>query len=401
MADNTAEIIKITEDGGITKKIITPGTGTEKPTKSSKVSVHYVGTLLDGTVFDSSRKRNDPFKFELGVGQVIKGWDQGVATMLKGEKAVLTCKPEYAYGASGSPPTIPPNSTLQFEVELLSWNDSTDVSTNKDGGIMKKVLVAGEGWERADDDSKVTINIKGKIHKEDEVFHSSESTTVIIGEEQLPEGVETAIKSMQKGEKARFVILPKYAYGDKGDQAKKIPANATLEYEIELLDLEKEKESWDMSSDEKISAALKRKTEGNTLFTAQKYARAFKKYKKALTYLDADHDLSADEKEKARQQKLPLHLNMAACRLEEKNYRDCIEHTVKALAIDHKSVKALLRSGKAKVGLAEYDAADSDFKKILEFDTNNQEAISERAKLAKKRATQDAQDKKLYSKMFK
>ena len=84
-----------------------------------QVSVHYVGTLMDGTEFDSSRSRGKPFDFPLGKGRVIKGWDQGVAGMKVGGKRKLTIPPDLAYGPRGAPPKIPPNSTLQFEVELL------------------------------------------------------------------------------------------------------------------------------------------------------------------------------------------------------------------------------------------------------------------------------------------
>lgn len=81
----------------------------------------YVGTLTNGNKFDSSRDRGRPFQFKLGQGQVIRGWDEGVAQMSIGEKATLTCSPDYAYGARGFPPVIPPNSTLVFEVELLGF----------------------------------------------------------------------------------------------------------------------------------------------------------------------------------------------------------------------------------------------------------------------------------------
>ena len=103
---------------GVTKEIIKNGTG-PAPKAGQTVVVHYVGTFTNGKKFDSSRDRGQPFKFTLGRGQVIKGWDEGVATMKVGEKAKLTLSPDYAYGSRGAGGVIPPNSTLVFEVELL------------------------------------------------------------------------------------------------------------------------------------------------------------------------------------------------------------------------------------------------------------------------------------------
>ena len=106
---------------GVTREVIQAGSG-PSPKVGDQCAMHYTGRLLDGSKFDSSLDRGKPFVFKLGVGQVIKGWDEGVQQMSLGEKCVLTCTPDYAYGARGYPPVIPPNSTLKFEVELLKIN---------------------------------------------------------------------------------------------------------------------------------------------------------------------------------------------------------------------------------------------------------------------------------------
>jgi len=118
-----ADAVDISDDGGLCKRILVAGDAAEgMPFEGAEVQVHYVGTLLsDGSKFDSSRDRPGNFKFKIGQGQVIKGWDVGVATMHKGEKAELFCRADYAYGENGSPPKIPGGATLKFEVELLSW----------------------------------------------------------------------------------------------------------------------------------------------------------------------------------------------------------------------------------------------------------------------------------------
>ncbi len=108
----------ITTASGLQIKTIVVGTG-DKAELGKTAVVHYTGWLLDGTKFDSSVDRGTPFEFPLGAGRVIKGWDEGVATMNIGGKVELIIPPDLGYGASGAGGVIPPNATLKFEVEFL------------------------------------------------------------------------------------------------------------------------------------------------------------------------------------------------------------------------------------------------------------------------------------------
>lgn len=106
---------------GVTKKTQQPGDGKTFPRRGQTVTVHYKGQLMDGTQFDTSIGRQ-PFSFQIGTSQVIRGWDDGVAQMSVGEIALLKISPDFAYGPMGAPPAIPPNATLIFQVQLLNIN---------------------------------------------------------------------------------------------------------------------------------------------------------------------------------------------------------------------------------------------------------------------------------------
>lgn len=112
--------IDLCGDGSLLKKIIEEGEGEATPSEGQGVKCHYIGTLLDGTKFDSSRDRGQHFQFSIGQG-VITGWSEGVATMKKGERAMFEIQAHKAYGERGSPPTIPGGATLLFDIELDSF----------------------------------------------------------------------------------------------------------------------------------------------------------------------------------------------------------------------------------------------------------------------------------------
>ncbi|MEW5302320.1 MAG: hypothetical protein WDW38_000341 [Sanguina aurantia] len=106
---------------GVELQTTVPGDGVTFPSTGQTVSVHYTGTLTNGKKFDSSRDRGSPFTFRLGKGEVIKGWDEGVKQMSKGQRAMLTITSDFAYGANGISGVIPPSATLMFDVELISF----------------------------------------------------------------------------------------------------------------------------------------------------------------------------------------------------------------------------------------------------------------------------------------
>lgn len=111
----------VTTNSGLKYVITTQGDGGATPSQGQVITAHYTGKLLDGSVFDSSVERNEPFVTPIGVGQVIKGWDEAFIGMTKGEKRTLIIPPELGYGAGGFPPIIPANATLVFDVELLDF----------------------------------------------------------------------------------------------------------------------------------------------------------------------------------------------------------------------------------------------------------------------------------------
>ncbi|CAI0561168.1 unnamed protein product [Linum tenue] len=245
---------------GLKKKLVKAGEGWDTPDNGDEVEVHYTGTLLDGTKFDSSRDRGTPFKFTLGQGQVIKGWDVGIKTMKKGENAVFTIPADLAYGASGSPPTIPPNATLQFDVELLSWSSVKDIC--KDGGIFKKIVVEGEKWENPKDLDEVFV--KYEVQLENGTFVAkSDGVEFTVQEGHFCPALAKAVKTMKKGEKVVLTVKPQYGFGESGKSASAdggaVPPNATLQITLELV-------SWktvsSVTDDKKVIKKIVKEGEG-------------------------------------------------------------------------------------------------------------------------------------------
>jgi len=413
----------VTPDGGVKKKVLVEGEGLERPRKRDKVLVHYVGTLADnGDKFDSSRDRDDPFSFTLGQGQVIKGWDRGVATMRKGEKAMLTCRADYAYGDAGSPPKIPGGATLCFEVELLSWVDSRDISEEKDGSLVKSIVRKGAGYERPRPADEVVARVEVRVAGSDDVVFSDDKATftvsegllcpavgatvatMLVGEvarvaakarqcfgetggldgrvppnadlditveliemravddmgykdgslkkmtlakgtgyekpdemakvkvrytlrladgtvvdeahagegnelefvtdeDEVCPALDAAVRRMKAGERAVVTSAPQHAFGDAGKEfanGARVPPNAWVSFEVELVEMRRDRDTWEMSGEEKVEYAEQKKASGNQWFKAGAFDRAMRRYKKAVSAVEYDSGLPEEAKRKVR-----------------------------------------------------------------------------------------------------
>ncbi|XP_038675473.1 peptidyl-prolyl cis-trans isomerase FKBP5-like [Scyliorhinus canicula] len=386
-------------DRGVLKVVKKAGLDDKTPMIGDKVFVHYTGTLLNGEIFDSSRGRNEQFVFDLGKGQVLKAWDIGVASMKKGEVCQLICKPNYAYGAAGSPPKVPPNSTLLFEVELIDFKGE-DLTECEDGGIIRRIRKKGHGYSTPNEGAAVEVSIEGRSGA---VLFDQREVKFVIGEgedQDIPIGVDKALEKMQKGEHCVLHLMPEYGFGDLGKPEFNVPRNAELDYEVLLKNFEKAKESWEMSTQEKLERAALVKEKGTNYFKAGRYKQAQIQYRKIVAWLEQEYCLTQEESQRARSLILAAHLNVAMCSLKLNEYLKAVGSCDRALEIDRANEKALYRRGEARLCVNEFDLAKADFQKVLQVNPENKAAKTQIVLCQNKRKEHHERNKKIYANMF-
>ncbi|MBI3502787.1 MAG: FKBP-type peptidyl-prolyl cis-trans isomerase [Bacteroidetes bacterium] len=237
-----------TTASGLKYKITKKGTGV-KAEAGDMVSVHYVGTLPDSakTKFDSSRDRGQPFSFTLGAGQVIKGWDEGIALLHVGDQAMLTIPPDLGYGARAMG-KIPANATLLFEVELMDvkappkpW-DVKGLKVDSTGDGLKYIVLKKGTGAKAVNGKKVSVHYSGFLGDGSwKLFDSSvqrgQPIEFNLGVGQVIKGWDEGIALMSVGDKMRLLIPYQLAYGEQG-RPPIIPPKATLIFDVELMNVE-------------------------------------------------------------------------------------------------------------------------------------------------------------------
>ncbi|XP_070021300.1 70 kDa peptidyl-prolyl isomerase isoform X6 [Nicotiana tabacum] len=239
---------------GLTKKILQKGNSWKTPLPGDEIQVHYSVKLEDGEIFDSSHDKGKPFEFKLGQGEVIKGWDEGIATMKRSERAIFIIPPNLAYGETGSPPLIPPNSTLVFDIELVSWNSVRDITG--DGGILKKIIKEGEGWATPKDVDEALVKYVASSADGKTLSRSDDGVEFSLLDDYLCPAMKKSVKTMRKGEIAELTVKPTYCFDgvENGMQP-----NLNLNIHLELI-------SWktvvDVTGDKKVLKKLIKVGEG-------------------------------------------------------------------------------------------------------------------------------------------
>ncbi|XP_072910071.1 peptidyl-prolyl cis-trans isomerase FKBP5-like [Hemitrygon akajei] len=386
-------------DRGVLKIVKKAGIDAESPMIGDKVFVHYTGTLQNGSKFDSSRDRNEQFVFDLGKGQVLKAWDLGVASMKKGEICQLICKPNYAYGTAGSPPEVPSNSTLLFEIELLDFKGE-DLTDCEDRGIIRRIKKKGQGYSCPNEGATVEVYVEGWC---DGALFDQREVKFVVGEGEdhdIPIGVDKAMEKMQRGEHCILHLNPKYGFGDDGKPGFNIPPNSQLDYEVLLKNFVKAKESWEMDTREKLEQAAIVKEKGTSYFKRGKYEQAQIQYRKIVAWLDQHYGLSEEDSWSAKALVLAAHLNMAMCCLKLNDYLKAVKSCDKALEIDRLNEKALYRRGEARLSVNEFDLAKADFQKVLQVNPDNKAARAQLLMCQRRIKEHHEKNKKIYANMF-
>jgi len=423
--DKNLETFKIPDDdkrwelldpsGGLKKLVLREG-DSDSPGEGEKVSCHYSGFLRsNGDMFDSSRERDDLFKFEIGKGSVIKGWDVGIATMQVGERAILRCRADFAYGEKGSPPKIPADATLDFVVqlkEIQQYEPLWDTDDAKES-ISKKTIKEVEGWETAkklwvvtvtytgrENDEKGRIWCSGKDEKVKIPFDLEFESKGVIPEYDQPRGFYVCLRNTKEGEENYFKLKSNdfYTFGSTGSKKFNIAPNTDLFYEMTITSLEKfNMSSWQLEDNEKIPKAKELKGIANDYFRRKKLAVAKEIWKDILSITT---EIKDNDDEQINQISLACYSNTALVETQLNNLSEAAEQIEKGLAIDPKHEKLRYRKALLQFKRADYKQASVSLAELAKEFPENKGVKSLAAKNTRASKAADKKARKLARKMF-
>lgn len=219
------------------KKVIKGVDNLLKPKMGDYVKVNY-SVFHEGKLVETNHDSGVPYEFRLGEGKV-KGWDEAISSMNRGERSTFTIPPVLGYGEVGSLPAIPPNATLHLDVELIHYIRMTDIS--KDGSVMKLGVTKGKNSHKPKDFDVVKVKYEIRLKEDGSLVSKSEGEGVefTVKDGFMCPAIAVGVKAMLKGEKALLLVKPNYGFKETGRVAcggeGAVPPDASLEVTLELV----------------------------------------------------------------------------------------------------------------------------------------------------------------------
>ncbi|BHF59590.1 FK506-binding protein 5 [Sparganum proliferum] len=373
--DSLEDFTSLTDDRGVLKKVIKEGIRDVHPVDGDTVFVHYVGTYhggdQHGQKFDSSRDRNERFKFNVGKSEVIKAWDLAIPTMKLGEVCELVALPDYAYKDG---------KTLKFEIELLEFYGS-------------QVFCPEAG-------ASVDIHLKGLY--EGNVFDERD-VQYCVGdyvEVGVPRGVDSALRKMHAEGKSIVRVSKQNSLGEEECAKFGFPPGSNLDYEVTLKSFEKSIQSLSSFS-EQMEHARKIKNRANEYLKIGKHTLAQDMYIKLLGELLYVITDGIKEKQTLDQEMIAVHLNLALSFLRENNPTGVIDNCDKVLDFDASNEKALFRKGQAFLLRGDVEQALLFFKRVIKSHPENTAAAAQIRVCESTLRRVNEQEKRMFRSAFK
>ncbi|WOH14677.1 hypothetical protein DCAR_0934197 [Daucus carota subsp. sativus] len=322
--------------------------------------------------------------------------DQHQSAVQDGEPEIVTEGASFVHGEPPQDGSGPPK--VDSQVEVLHEK------------VTKQVIKEGHG-QKPSKYSTCFVHYRAWTeitqHKFEDTWHEQQLLELILGKEKKEmTGLAIGVSNMKSGERALLHVGWELGYGKEGNFSfPNVPPMADIIYEVELIGFDEVKEGKarsDMTVEERISSADRRKMDGNALFKEEKLEEAIQQYEMAIAYMGDDFmfQLFGKYQDMAMAVKNPCHLNMAACMIKLKRYEEAIEHCSIVLAEDKENVKALFRRGKAKAELGQTDAAREDFLKAGKYAPGDKAIAKELRLLAEHDKAVYSKQKELYKGLF-
>ncbi|KAL2952477.1 hypothetical protein AAZX31_19G113300 [Glycine max] len=434
-AEDSEFPVKEIGNEGLTKRILRKGVTWQSPFSGDEVEVHFRGQVENGAALESSYDKGSRFRFKLGQCEVIKGWDEGVATMKKGGSAIFKIPPNLAYGEEG-----------------------TIRDLTRHGGIKKKIIREGEGWATPREADEVLVKYEARLENGMLVSKSDQGVEFNVSDDGLGQNsnkiteldgvlpadsnltciklelVSLKIVTDVTGDKKILKKIKKAGEGFdhpnegsqvKGEDGTVIESKGSEEEPFELTTQEEpvpegleraimttkkgeqalvtEEPFWKMDTQEKIEVCERKKHDGNLLFKAENFRRASKKYEKAVKYIEFDHSFSEDEKHRDNTLRLSCNLNNAAGKLKLGEYIEALCTKVLILSCPTTrpfTIKALYRRCQAYLKTSDLVKAETDIKRALIIDPNNRDIKLECKELKRKQKEYNRHEANIFSTML-